>query len=579
MNSVSADISKSLRLAAQNPLDSKTYFLTLADLIDLGEDNNLAYTYYEGMKVYCLESNKFYFWKEIGFGEEGLISSNFVYPPNTIANGIDYSTRVFNFVVATSGEVIADLFYIEPSVNIEIKDNPTEIEQAFHFGNMDIGSGLQDYALIKDSFVSQSGYPILANSTVGDEIKIFNASNQKYLGHFILTATKHNNYFVMTIVEKGDWTPEATVFNIQKVIINVLRESDYRITLVNNLINLHRGNEVVGFVDLTALLGGAVGATIVSGVLNPANGIVTFTMSDASSFDVDFSGLLTAEDYLQRNGNLAVKGSDIYQNLFVVKSLNASIGRGYYAADLTTNYTSATLAGFPYPNSRDFVLCKYNNLFYLFVRKDIAVGKRLFSDPNGVLGMSFYKYRDDNEKSMEKLGYFKILTRKQKISSLSNDFWAFPLWNEAGTFLPLAETTGIFNEGGNVEGPNENNAYCFATKIYQENIPLKRSVSAPYTLEEEDNGFVLYIIGNGAISVPALPYGFECGFVQQAEDSANISIVGASGVTINKANGKSAELAGKYKSAYLASEHFYSPAGSLPNVSNTFTLLGDLKDS
>lgn len=93
-----ADIANSLRVATQIPLDEKLYFKTTAEAIDLS--NNKPYSYYEGMIIFNLETKIYYIWKERQDASEiGLISFDFEYAANSIANGIDYSGRNFNFMV------------------------------------------------------------------------------------------------------------------------------------------------------------------------------------------------------------------------------------------------------------------------------------------------------------------------------------------------------------------------------------------------------------------------------------------------------------------------------------------------
>lgn len=83
----------------QRPADSKTYFKTLADLIDLGANDFKAFYYYDRMHALCLEDDKTYVWREENTPGEanGLLVAPFVYPANTINNGIDYSGKSFNF--------------------------------------------------------------------------------------------------------------------------------------------------------------------------------------------------------------------------------------------------------------------------------------------------------------------------------------------------------------------------------------------------------------------------------------------------------------------------------------------------
>ena len=571
------DIASSINVATMCPTDEKTFFLTLEEMRELGDSNAKAFTYYDGMIAYCLETRLLYEWKEVAFGENGIIPATFAYPPNTIVGEQDYSGRVFNFVVYNGSGGSSTLFFIEPSVNYTIEDDPSELVEAFHFGNMDIGSGPEDVALIKESFVSQSGYDIKAAANVGDEIKIQNGTNNVYLGHFVLTENTFNGYCIMTIIEKGDWSVPGT-YNIQKLIISLLRETNYNLALNGNVIRLLRGSQLVGTVDLTALLGGAVGATIVSGVLDPGTGIVTFTMSDASNFDVDFSALLNAQDNLTKEGLLAPKSNTTYENLFIAKSAMASFGQGFYAADLATNYNSVSFAGFPYPSNRDYIAFRYNSDYYLMIKKTVP-GFRAFKTNDLVLGLSFFKYNDNNEKSMQKVAYVKVLTRPVELPGLSPSYFAYPITQELGTTFPQGISGGAFSEIW-LEEVNEANAYPLITQLSAESLPLRKSVSAPYTIKEEDNGRVLFVSGSGNVTVPALPIGFSCGFVQLSSDANDISFVADSGVTLRKPTDKNLTLRAQYCSAFLEPVNEYSFDGLIgTDTHNEYVVLGDLEDS
>ncbi len=105
MNAVN-NIPTGLLVPAQVPLDAKLYIADEASLMNLGIANNLAYTYYEGMIVYCVAEQRRYEWREGAPAEVGLLPTGFTYPSPLVVNGIDYSNRTFNF------------FYVQQNTNI-----------------------------------------------------------------------------------------------------------------------------------------------------------------------------------------------------------------------------------------------------------------------------------------------------------------------------------------------------------------------------------------------------------------------------------------------------------------------------
>lgn len=86
-----------LIIPSQIPLNNKEYFLSESILSDLGDNNELAFTYYKGMLAYCAEENTWYEWKEVEPNDNTLLPINFTYPNGWIAEGIDYSNKLYNF--------------------------------------------------------------------------------------------------------------------------------------------------------------------------------------------------------------------------------------------------------------------------------------------------------------------------------------------------------------------------------------------------------------------------------------------------------------------------------------------------
>ena len=93
------NIPKGLKLTTQIPLDVKTYVADEATLAYLGTGDNLAYTYYDGLRVFCIAERTNYEWREVQAGEEneGLVTLDFTYPDGLTAFGIDYSNKKYNF--------------------------------------------------------------------------------------------------------------------------------------------------------------------------------------------------------------------------------------------------------------------------------------------------------------------------------------------------------------------------------------------------------------------------------------------------------------------------------------------------
>ena len=108
-----SNIPLGLKTTTQIPIDVKTYVQNESTLINLGVNNNLAYTYQKGALFYCINESTRYEWREVVGAEQGRMPVNFVYPNNIISFGIDYSNKAYNFfrislVPETFSQVNAD---------------------------------------------------------------------------------------------------------------------------------------------------------------------------------------------------------------------------------------------------------------------------------------------------------------------------------------------------------------------------------------------------------------------------------------------------------------------------------------
>jgi hypothetical protein len=88
-----------LKTGTQLPLDAKSRSESELVLKSLGVDDQLAFTYEEGLVVRCMQEGTSYIWRSVVVPEPtpGLLYSNFTYPPGITAGGISYGGRSFNF--------------------------------------------------------------------------------------------------------------------------------------------------------------------------------------------------------------------------------------------------------------------------------------------------------------------------------------------------------------------------------------------------------------------------------------------------------------------------------------------------
>lgn len=140
------NIPTALRVPAQIPLDIKTIALNETVLSNLGDNDNLAFTYYNGLKVYCVEEKTTYIWKEVEIGEEntGLLTSDFTYPDNLIVNNVDYSLKSYNF------------FLVDQEITLNNVGNGAEIYKE---------DTTFDLRTLTDSKTGETGFSIITGFT------------------------------------------------------------------------------------------------------------------------------------------------------------------------------------------------------------------------------------------------------------------------------------------------------------------------------------------------------------------------------------------------------------------------------
>lgn len=92
-----SQIIQGLFIPTQLPLDPKSLSNSEEELKDLGVDNNLAYTYFEGLIVTCKQEKTQWMWRESLEGESGLLAVSFEYPVGIVVGETNYSGKKYNF--------------------------------------------------------------------------------------------------------------------------------------------------------------------------------------------------------------------------------------------------------------------------------------------------------------------------------------------------------------------------------------------------------------------------------------------------------------------------------------------------
>jgi len=93
-------------ISSQTPIDDRIVMLKYDDIRTLGPNDEDAFRYYDGLKIFVVENETEYIWKE---SIEGILSAPFTYPANVALNGVDYSNRTFNLVKSSFPPSITDI--------------------------------------------------------------------------------------------------------------------------------------------------------------------------------------------------------------------------------------------------------------------------------------------------------------------------------------------------------------------------------------------------------------------------------------------------------------------------------------
>lgn len=94
------NLPKGLNITTQIPLDVKTYIDSEDTLSHLGDSNQLAFTYPDGIKIYSILEKTVWQWRQVpnGLEDTGLLfNGDFTYPSAVTTFGIDYSNKKYNF--------------------------------------------------------------------------------------------------------------------------------------------------------------------------------------------------------------------------------------------------------------------------------------------------------------------------------------------------------------------------------------------------------------------------------------------------------------------------------------------------
>lgn len=142
-------LSTGIVTAGQIPLDAKLKFDTYESILDLGAFEVKPFSYYRGMVIFCVETEKEYIWKEVDQTiplEQSVLPSAFTYPVGTVTEGVDYGGKSYNF------------YLLVPEINDGVntpggKDYQIRSGNVFMIGGLNYQSTVIYYSIGGEDFV------------------------------------------------------------------------------------------------------------------------------------------------------------------------------------------------------------------------------------------------------------------------------------------------------------------------------------------------------------------------------------------------------------------------------------------
>ena len=301
-NQYSADVPKGFNVPKQVRLDSVTGVQNELTLKNLGPGNNLAFKYYEGVKVYCKDEKKEYIWRQVVGSETGLLTTHFVYPTYPSIDGVDYSGKSFNFFLVTNNGTSAN-------------GSETKINS----GTNTTVTGLGTIA---------SPYVINSTDTVanGSETKINEGDNITITGN----GTQSTPYII---------NADLTDLGIIKTVNNEVISPTQSLSIINN--------ELTGKVLVTKEYVQSIIPATADGSetkLNPGDNI-TITGSGTISNPYIINSISNAGSvYINPGDNIEIIGNGTVENPYVITSIGTnttySAGTGVSLIGTTFNNTA-----------------------------------------------------------------------------------------------------------------------------------------------------------------------------------------------------------------------------------------------
>ena len=343
-----SNITGGLRIPSQIPLDVKQFSKDEDTLAYLGIDDNLAFTYYDKLKVFCKTEKTTYEWREVQSGEEntGLVPLDFTYPANTITADVDYSNKTYNFFKVETVEFIVENSITSIGEGEEIYNGFNETTKKHEIKTID-SSTLSVNTIDGTLFIEQpfSDIPALyVNNLYIPTEEEFLAGNTKGFGTLAKPFTDTVTAYVSGV---PTITPNTAIQNALDAYVGTgiytrlnPEKSGQQIIVQNNTTGYTFPNNL-SYTNLDFRVQGSVLGTTTDMVIDMDNSSYFNPTTSGAKITVEDGGYLTFNNSLGFNNSGNTNNADTYltgRTLTLNTLGSGEIRFPYNGADVLTRY-------------------------------------------------------------------------------------------------------------------------------------------------------------------------------------------------------------------------------------------------
>jgi len=160
-------LSSGFKVGSAEPIDDRLVYASTQQLLDLITNDPAApLRFYEGMVITITGNESQYVWKA---SNEGLLTTSFVYPAPYVVNGVDYSTKAFNFKPIF---VVVDQPYYAENLEV-IANTPFSVAHGLNTNKVIVYAWEGDAPVFLDyEIVDSNEITLLSSENITVDIKV-----------------------------------------------------------------------------------------------------------------------------------------------------------------------------------------------------------------------------------------------------------------------------------------------------------------------------------------------------------------------------------------------------------------------